>query len=57
MFGETVTILASSEGHELFFTAKEDEFSACKAYKFTVPVFGKGVVYDAPPEVLLEQRK
>jgi len=25
--------------------------------KFTVPVFGKYVVYDAPPDILLEQRK
>jgi len=31
MFGEVVTVFASSEGHELFFKAKEDEFSACKA--------------------------
>jgi len=57
IFGETLTILASSEGHELFFKAKEEEFSACKVYKFTVPVFGKNVVYDVPPDVLLEQRK
>jgi sterol 14-demethylase len=56
IFGETMTLLASPEGHELFFKAKEDEFSACKSYQFTVPIFGPGVVYDATPEVLVEQR-
>ena len=56
MFGETMTLLCSPEGHEFFFKAKEDEFSACKAYQFTVPIFGPGVVYDSPPETLIEQR-
>jgi len=32
-------------------------FSASAAYKFTVPLFGKGVVYDGPPELLVEERK
>jgi hypothetical protein len=57
MFGEPIHVFASSEGHDFFFRAKEEEFSACKAYKFTVPVFGPNIVYDAPPEVLVEQRK
>ena len=75
MFHETMTLLSSPEGHELFFKvkiseisikrpeltdsikAKEEEFSACKVYQFTVPIFGKDVVYDASPEVLVEQRK
>ena len=57
IFGEHITFLTSPEGLKLFFTAKEDVISARHAYKFTVPVFGPGVVYDVDPEVLVEQKK
>lgn len=43
-------------GHEVFFKAYDDELSNKEVYQFMVPVFGKGVVYDAPtPEVMMEQ--
>lgn len=57
LFGERMTILAGPEPMKVFFTAKEDAFSANQAYRFTVPVFGKGVVYDVDPDVLVEQKR
>jgi len=57
IFGETIVCLVGAEGGELFFKAREDELSANQAYQFTVPVFGKGVVYDVEPRVLVQQRK
>jgi len=51
IFGETIVCLVGAEAHELFFKAREDELSANQAYQFTVPVFGKGVVYDVEPRV------
>ncbi len=35
--------------HMLFFKTSEDVFNSAAAYKFTVPLFGKGVVFDGPP--------
>lgn len=52
-----MTILADLEGFELFFKTSDDVFSAKEAYKFTIPVFGKGVVYDSPPDTLVEQKR
>lgn len=52
-----MTVLAGPEPSKLFFTSKVDVFSASEAYNFTVPVFGKGVVYDADPEILVEQKR
>jgi sterol 14-demethylase len=57
LFGEQLFFLNSPEGLRFFFTAKEDLVSARHAYRFTVPVFGRRVVYDVDPEVLVEQKK
>eukprot|EP01091_Cochliopodium_minus_P014866 TRINITY_DN513_c0_g2_i1.p2 TRINITY_DN513_c0_g2~~TRINITY_DN513_c0_g2_i1.p2 ORF type:complete len:447 (+),score=134.74 TRINITY_DN513_c0_g2_i1:2843-4183(+) len=56
IFGENMVML-SGDSASLFFKTEEEIFSAADAYKFTVPVFGKGVVYDAPVPVFQEQRK
>jgi spermidine synthase len=49
--------MLSGESASLFFRTEEEVFSASEAYKFTVPVFGRGVVYDAPFNIFQEQRK
>jgi sterol 14-demethylase len=52
-----VTCLGS-EGNNFVFNAKLADASAEAAYKsLTVPVFGKGVVYDVHNSVLMEQKK
>jgi sterol 14-demethylase len=53
--GQRVHVLTEPRGNAAFFRASDDQLSAREAYQFTVPMFGKGVVYDAPPEILDEQ--
>ncbi|PYM15801.1 MAG: hypothetical protein DMD81_14140 [Candidatus Rokuibacteriota bacterium] len=50
-----VTVCAGPEAHGAVFNAPEDVLSVREVYRFTVPIFGDGVVYDVPPEVLDEQ--
>ncbi len=45
-----VVLLSGAEANELFFRAPEEELDQAEAYPFMTPVFGEGVVFDAPPE-------
>jgi len=47
--------LVGPAAHEVFFKATDEELSPREAYKFVIPVFGKGVVYDSPTNVMYEQ--
>ena len=53
--GACVTALIGPQAQGAFFGAAEDSLSAREVYRFTVPIFGRGVVYDASPEVMDEQ--
>lgn len=55
LFGQRMTFLLSTEGHEFFFQQPEEDFDAAAAYKFTVTTFGPGVCYDAPPKLMYQQ--
>jgi sterol 14-demethylase len=55
LLGNELVFLASPRGHEAFFRAPEDQLSQKEAYQFTVPAFGKGIAYDAEPDVMMEQ--
>jgi sterol 14-demethylase len=45
-----VVLLSGAEANELFFRASEEELDQAEAYPFMTPIFGEGVVFDAPPE-------
>jgi len=53
--GNHVAVLTGPKANAAFFRAPEDQLSAKAAYQFTVPIFGKGIAYDASPEVMDEQ--
>jgi sterol 14alpha-demethylase len=53
--GRHVVALTGPSANEAFFTAADDQLSAKEAYQFTVPIFGKGIVYDSSPEQMNEQ--
>ena len=53
--GSWITVLIGPKAHDAFFGAADDQLSQKEAYGFTVPVFGKGIAYDAPPAVMREQ--
>ncbi len=43
------------KAHEKFFRRRDDEVSMREVYALMTPIFGKGIAYDAPPEVMREQ--
>ena len=45
-----VTLLSGAPANERFFRASEEELNQAEAYPFMTPIFGKGVIFDAPPE-------
>lgn len=53
--GKTVNVLTEPRGNEAFFRAPDGQLSAREAYQFTVPMFGRGVAYDVPPELMDQQ--
>jgi sterol 14-demethylase len=55
LFGKRVHVLTGPEANEAFFRAPDDQLSAKEAYRFTVPVFGKGIAYDVEPQLMDEQ--
>jgi sterol 14-demethylase len=48
-------LLTGPAANEAFFRGKDEQLSPHEAYKMMTPVFGKDVVYDAPPERTAEQ--
>ena len=48
-------LFTGPEAHDVYFRAPEDQLNAKAVYQFTVPIFGRGVAYDASPELMAEQ--
>ena len=58
MVGRKFTVCLGIEGNNFVFNAKTADVSAEESYTpLTTPVFGKGVVYDCPNHMLMEQKK
>ncbi|MGM0576138.1 MAG: cytochrome P450 [Myxococcota bacterium] len=53
--GKDFVLYAGPEAHEAYFRASEDHLNAKRVYQFTVPIFGRGVAYDASREIMDEQ--
>jgi sterol 14-demethylase len=45
-----VVLMTGAGANEFFFRAPEEALDQAEAYPFMTPVFGEGVVFDAPPE-------
>ena len=48
-------LFAGPRAHDCYFRAPEDQLNAKAVYQFTVPIFGRGVAYDASAELMDEQ--
>jgi sterol 14alpha-demethylase len=48
--GRRVVLLSGAEANEFFFRSPDEDLDQGAAYPFMTPIFGKGVVFDAPPE-------
>ena len=45
-----VVLMTGADAQEAFFRAPEEQLDQASAYPFMTPIFGEGVVFDAPPE-------
>jgi sterol 14alpha-demethylase len=57
VFNRKMVAVFGPEAHEAVFRAPDSLLSPNEAYKIMTPVFGKDIVYDAPPEKMAEQLK
>jgi sterol 14alpha-demethylase len=55
LFGRDIVLFSGPRAQEAMYRQSDDVLSPNEAYKIMVPVFGKDVVYDAPPERMAEQ--
>ncbi|RHY28777.1 hypothetical protein DYB32_005714 [Aphanomyces invadans] len=55
MFGQDLTFLIGPEAHEAFYKPNDDYLSQAEVYQLMTPVFGPGLVYDAPPKRRAQQ--
>jgi sterol 14-demethylase len=53
--GRDVHALTGPAANAAFFRAPDEQLSAREAYRFTVPIFGRGIAYDVEPELMSEQ--
>jgi sterol 14-demethylase len=57
LVGKKMVAVFGPEAHEAVFRAPDSQLNPSEAYKIMTPIFGKDVVYDAPPERMNEQLK
>lgn len=57
MMGRKMVAVFGPEIHEAVFRTPDEHLNPSEAYKIMTPVFGKGMVYDAPPDKMNEQLK
>jgi sterol 14-demethylase len=57
VLGKKMVAVFGPDAHEAVFRAPDEHLNPSEAYKIMTPVFGKGMVYDAPPEKMNEQLK
>ena len=55
LLGKRIVLLSGVEAQEVFCRAPDEQLSQKIAYRLMTPVFGEGVVFDAPVERLNEQ--
>ncbi len=54
--GTPVSVMMSGpKAHQKFFRLTDEEISMREVYKLMTPIFGKGIAYDAEPEIMKEQ--
>jgi sterol 14alpha-demethylase len=57
LLGNTVYALLSHDGNKAFFRASDEVLDSREAYRFTIPIFGRGVAYDVSPDLMEQQLK
>ena len=57
LLGQDVVLMTGPAANEAFFRAPDDILDRREAYRLMTPIFGKGVVFDAPGTKLNEQMR
>lgn len=57
MGGQQTVLMSGPDAQEAFFKTLDKQLSRAASYQATVPVFGKGVIFDAPPDRMKTQLK
>lgn len=57
VLNQSFTVLVGPTASDVFFKATDRELSQKEVYGFTVPVFGRGIVYDADLKIMNQQLK
>lgn len=57
LLGQDIVLLTGDDASELFFRASDEQLDQSAAYKLMTPIFGEGLVFDAPIERKNEQLK
>ncbi|CAN0566031.1 unnamed protein product, partial [Laminaria digitata] len=55
LLGQGMVLLTGPQANEAFFRAPDDQICRREAYKLMTPIFGEGVVFDAPGDRLKQQ--
>lgn len=55
LFSQDIYVFLTPEGNKDFFDATDSQLSRKESYRVTVPIFGKGVAFDAEPDVMDQQ--
>ncbi len=55
LLGTGMVLMTSPAAHEAFFRAADDHLDRREAYRLMTPIFGEGVVFDAPGDRLGQQ--
>jgi sterol 14-demethylase len=52
-----ITFLIGPEANAVLFDSNDNDMTQREVYRFTKPVFGENIVYDAPPGIMSQQLK
>ncbi|MEX1368876.1 MAG: cytochrome P450 [Nannocystaceae bacterium] len=51
----STVVMTGPKAQQKFFRLRDDQVSMREVYKLMTPIFGKGIAYDAEPEIMKEQ--
>ena len=57
MLNQQIVLLTGAEGSNAFYRASDEQLDQSAAYKLMTPIFGEGIVFDAPIDRKNEQLK
>ena len=57
LLGQKIILLTGDEASELFYRASDEQLDQSAAYKLMTPIFGEGLIFDAPIDRKTEQLK